>query len=42
MINIDEIKHFFSDNLQRNPSYFDYMLKDYFQYRMQSAVAFFD
>ncbi|HSL86946.1 MAG TPA: nucleotidyl transferase AbiEii/AbiGii toxin family protein [Bacteroidales bacterium] len=38
MINIDEIKHFFSDNLRRNPSYFDYMLKDYFHYRMLDII----
>ncbi len=38
MINFDEIKHFFSDNLRRDPSYFEYMLKDYFQYRMLDII----
>ena len=34
MINFDEIKSFFADNLRRNPSHFEYMLKEYFHYRI--------
>jgi predicted nucleotidyltransferase component of viral defense system len=34
MINLDEIKSFFTESLRRNPSYFEYMLKEYFHYRM--------
>ncbi len=34
MINLDEIKSFFADSLRRNPSHFEYMLKEYFHYRM--------
>jgi len=34
MISFDEIKSFFADSLRRNPSYFEYMLKEYFHYRM--------
>ncbi|MBN1953155.1 MAG: nucleotidyl transferase AbiEii/AbiGii toxin family protein [Bacteroidales bacterium] len=34
MISFDEIKSFFADNIRRNSSYFEYMLKDYFHYRI--------
>ena len=34
MISLDEIKSFFADSLRRNPSHFEYMLKEYFHYRM--------
>lgn len=34
MISFDEIKSFFADGLRKNPSYFEYMLKEYFHYRM--------
>jgi predicted nucleotidyltransferase component of viral defense system len=33
MISFDEIRSFFPDGLRRNPSHFEYMLKDYFHYR---------
>lgn len=38
MINFDEIKSFFADNLRRNPSHFEYMLKEYFHYRMLDII----
>ncbi len=31
MISFDEIKSFFGESLRRNPSYFEYMLKEYFK-----------
>jgi len=38
MISFDEIKSFFSNSLRMNPSYFEYMLKDYFHYRMLEII----
>ena len=38
MINFDEIRSFFADNLRRNPSHFEYMLKEYFHYRMLDII----
>ena len=38
MISFDEIKSFFTDKLRRNPSYFEYMLKEYFHYRMLDLI----
>lgn len=38
MINLDEIKSFFADSLRRNPSHFEYMLKEYFHYRMLDII----
>ncbi|MBN1387948.1 MAG: nucleotidyl transferase AbiEii/AbiGii toxin family protein [Bacteroidales bacterium] len=38
MISFDEIKSFFSDSLRRNPVYFEYMLKEYFHYRMLDII----
>ncbi|MEN8202778.1 MAG: nucleotidyl transferase AbiEii/AbiGii toxin family protein [Bacteroidota bacterium] len=38
MINFDEIKSFFADNLRKNPSHFEYMLKEYFHYRMLDII----
>jgi len=38
MINFEEIKSFFSESLRRNPSHFEYMLKDYFHYRMLDII----
>ena len=38
MISFDEIKTFFADNLRRNPSHFEYMLKEYFHYRMLDMI----
>ncbi len=38
MINFDEIKSFFADSLRRNPSHFEYMLKEYFHYRMLDII----
>ncbi|MGM0529670.1 MAG: nucleotidyl transferase AbiEii/AbiGii toxin family protein [Bacteroidota bacterium] len=34
MIGFNEIKNFFADSIRRNPSYNEYMLKEYFHYRM--------
>ena len=34
MISFDEIKSFFADSIRKNPSYFEYMLKEYLHYRM--------
>ena len=34
MIRFEEIKSFFAESIRRNPSYFEYMLKEYFHYRM--------
>jgi hypothetical protein len=34
MISFDEIKSFFSDSIRKNQSHFEYMLKEYFHYRM--------
>jgi predicted nucleotidyltransferase component of viral defense system len=38
MISFDEIKSFFAESLRRNPSHFEYMLKDYFHYRMLDII----
>jgi predicted nucleotidyltransferase component of viral defense system len=38
MISFDEIKSFFADSLRRNPSHFEYMLKEYFHYRMLDII----
>ena len=38
MINFDEIKSFFTDSLRRNPSHYEYMLKEYFHYRMLDII----
>ena len=38
MISLDEIKSFFADSLRRNPSHFEYMLKEYFHYRMLDII----
>ena len=38
MINLDEIKSFFAESLRRNPLYFEYMLKEYFHYRMLNII----
>lgn len=38
MIPLDEIKSFFSDSLRNNPSYNEYMLKEYFHYRMLDII----
>ena len=38
MISIDEIKSFFADSLRRNPSHLEYMLKEYFHYRMLDLI----
>jgi len=38
MISFDEIKSFFADTLRRNPSHFEYMLKEYFHYRMLDII----
>ncbi|NSW94724.1 MAG: nucleotidyl transferase AbiEii/AbiGii toxin family protein [Bacteroidales bacterium] len=34
MISFDDIKSFFGDTYRRNPAYFEYMLKEYFHYRI--------
>ncbi len=38
MISFEEIKSFFADSLRKNPSYFEYMLKEYFHYKMLDIV----
>lgn len=38
MISFDEIKSFFGDTLRRNPSFFEYMLKEYFHYRILDII----
>jgi hypothetical protein len=38
MISFDEIKSFFADSIRRNPSYFEYMLKEYFHYQMLDII----
>lgn len=38
MINFEEIKSFFADSLRKNPSYNEYMLKEYFHYRMLDII----
>ncbi len=38
MISMDEIKSFFADSLRRNPSHLEYMLKEYFHYRMLDQI----
>jgi len=38
MISFDEIKFFFAENLRKNPSHFEYMLKEYFHYRMLDII----
>lgn len=38
MISFDEIKVFFADNIRKNPSWFEYMLKEYFHYRMLDII----
>lgn len=38
MISFNEIKSFFADSIRRNPSYFEYMLKEYFHYRMLDII----
>jgi len=38
MISFDEIKSFFADSLRRNSSHFEYMLKEYFHYRMLDLI----
>ena len=38
MISFDEIKSFFGDSIRRNPSWFEYMLKEYFHYRFLDII----
>jgi predicted nucleotidyltransferase component of viral defense system len=38
MINFEEIKSFFAEGLRKNPSHFEYMLKEYFHYRMLDII----
>ena len=38
MINFDDIKSFFGDHLRSNPSHFEFMLKEYFHYRMLDII----
>jgi predicted nucleotidyltransferase component of viral defense system len=38
MISFDEIRTYFADNFRRNPSWFEYMLKEYFHYRMLDII----
>ncbi|MCF8346344.1 MAG: nucleotidyl transferase AbiEii/AbiGii toxin family protein [Bacteroidales bacterium] len=38
MINFAEIKSFFAEGLRRNPAYYEYMLKEYFHYRILDII----
>ncbi|MFO7922215.1 MAG: nucleotidyl transferase AbiEii/AbiGii toxin family protein [Bacteroidales bacterium] len=38
MISFDEIKSFFAERLRKNPSYFEYLLKEYFHYKMLDII----
>jgi predicted nucleotidyltransferase component of viral defense system len=38
MISFEEIKPFFAEGLRNSPSHFDYMLKEYFHYRMLDVI----
>jgi predicted nucleotidyltransferase component of viral defense system len=38
MISFDDIKSFFADSVRRNPLHFEYMLKEYFHYRMLDII----
>lgn len=38
MINFDAIKSFFADSFRRNPSHLEFMLKEYFHYRMLDII----
>ena len=38
MISLDEIKSFFADSLRGNPSHLEYILKEYFHYRMLDII----
>ncbi len=38
MIRFEEIKSFFAEGIRKNPSYFEYMLKEYFHYRMLDII----
>lgn len=38
MISFEEIKSFFSEGLRKNPSHFEYMLKEYFHYLMLDII----
>lgn len=38
MISFEEIKSFFAESLRRNPAHFEYMLKEYFHYRMLDMI----
>jgi predicted nucleotidyltransferase component of viral defense system len=38
MISFEEIKSLFAEGLRKNPSHFDYMLKEYLHYRMLDVI----
>jgi predicted nucleotidyltransferase component of viral defense system len=38
MISFEEIKSFFSEGIRKNPSHYEYMLKEYFHYRILDLV----
>lgn len=38
MISFEEIKSFFAEGLRKNPSQYEYMLKEYFHYRMLDII----
>jgi predicted nucleotidyltransferase component of viral defense system len=38
MMNFDVIKSFFAESHRRNPAHFEYMLKEYFHYRMLDTI----
>ena len=38
MISFEEIKTFFPEGLRKNPAHYEYMLKEYFHYRMLDKI----
>jgi len=38
MINFEEIKSFFAEGIRKKPSHYEYMLKEYFHYRMLDMI----
>jgi predicted nucleotidyltransferase component of viral defense system len=38
MISLEEIKTYFTEGLRKNPAHSEYMLKEYFHYRMLDKI----
>ena len=38
MISLEEIKTYFTEGLRKNPAHSEYMLKEYFHYRMLDMI----